>query len=168
VYSTVGIEHDVLWFKVAMNNPLCMRRPQSRAQLAGDFDPPVLRDSPDLLQKRRQILPIDKLHGEELFTIDLTDVVNSANVGVRYLTGHSYFITKELEAIGVVGKTVWQELEGDRLFEFEIVSAIDFSHTASPQSSDDAVSPRENSPGTEPGVGVDVRRGSGQIGRRQR
>jgi len=69
--------------------------------------------------------------------------VNTANVGVADPEGGLYFVEETLETRLIALYSLRQELESNRLAEFQIIGTVNLAHTASAQESDDAVTPRQ-------------------------
>ena len=65
-----------------------------------------------------------------MFSVDLADVVNTADVAMRNLAGDAHFAMKARECGAIAEITVRQKLERYGLAEFEIVGAIDLAHPA--------------------------------------
>jgi hypothetical protein len=59
------------------------------------------------------------------------------------LAGDAHFVTKSGQRVGVFGHGFGQELQGDGLFQAEVVGAVDFPHASFSQHGDDAVAAAE-------------------------
>ena len=77
--------------------PLVVRRGQPRAELPRDLDRLVLREPADAAQQRGQVFAVDVLHREEVPPVDLADVVDAADVGVRDLAGEAHLGVEALD-----------------------------------------------------------------------
>ena len=62
--------------------------------------------------------------------VDLVDVVDAADVGMRHLPGHADFGVQLRQPGRIAVDVGRQELQRDRLAELEIVGAIDLAHAA--------------------------------------
>jgi hypothetical protein len=138
-----AVEQDVGGLQVAVQHPLVVHRRQPQAELAGDLDPLLLRQPPDLLEQPGQVLAIDVLHREERLAVVLGDVEHVADMGVRDLPGDAHFLVEAGQAVGVVGQAFGQELEGHGLPQLQVVGTVDFSHTALAQQGHDAIASGE-------------------------
>ena len=59
---------------------------------------------------------------------------------------------KSLKFASVSGERFGQELESHGLAEFQIISPIDFTHSALAKQTDDAITLSEHGPGCKPGL----------------
>ena len=144
-----SIEHDVGGFQIAMQQSAIMRGGKASADLVRGLQSLVRGQAADAAQQRRKVLAVDVLHGEKVLAIDLADVVNAANIGMRDLAGVTHFSMKPGESRGIILQRGGKKLEGYDIAEFEILGAIDFAHAAAPQQSDDPIPLDENSAGRE-------------------
>ena len=71
---------------------------QAGADLSRQFERALDREAPDAPQQRRQFLAVHVLHGKEGVAFHLVDVVNAADVGMRYLSRHPHFVVKLRQA----------------------------------------------------------------------
>src|SRR4029077_966674 len=94
-------------------------------------------------EKRCQILAIHIFHREEVMTIDFSNVINTANVGMGNTAGSADLIMKAFKKPLIVYGLVGQELQSNRLTQCEVIGTINFSHSATPEQSDNAVTSRE-------------------------
>src|ERR1044071_1642024 len=133
-----------------MQDAVVMRGGQSRANLPCDFDRFVARQTTNAPQQRRQILAIDELHRKKVPAIDLADVIDAADIRMRDLPSDADFVVKARQRSPIEGDRVRQELERDNLFEFEILSLIDFAHPAATHQTDDAITLSQHGPCSEP------------------
>ena len=91
--------------------------------------------------------------------VDFSDVVHAADVRVRDLPRRPDFVVKLREPDRLVTQPVGQKLERDWLAESEIVSAIDLTHAAFAEQSDNPISAVEQRAWRESAVADRVRRG---------
>ena len=100
-------------------------------------------------QQRRQVLAVDVLHGEKVLPVDLTDVVNATDIGVRNLAGIPYLSMKPCKSRGVILKRGGKKLESYDIPELEILRAVDFAHSTAAKQSNDPIPLDEDSAGRE-------------------
>jgi hypothetical protein len=103
----------------------------------------------DAAQETPQVLAINVFHGEERRSIHLADIANAADVGVRDLTCDANFGAEAFERLWI--RIRREEFESYRLAEREIVGAVDFTHSALAEESDDPVALSEHRTGRESG-----------------
>src|SRR5204863_1131014 len=77
------------------------------------------------------------------------DVVDAADVGMGDEAGDADFAVEALEEALVAGGFLGEKFEGDGLAEGEIGGAVDFTHAAAAEESDDAVASAEEGAGQE-------------------
>jgi hypothetical protein len=63
-----------------MNDAAAVRRRETCTHLPCDCERAVLRKAADSFQKRRQVLAVDVLHGQEGVAVHFVDVVHAADV----------------------------------------------------------------------------------------
>ena len=126
----------------------------------------VLGEAADALEERREILAVHVLHRQERRALDLVDVVDAADVGVRDLPRHADFGVELGQARRILVDVGWQELERDRLAELQVVGAIDLAHAAAAEALDDAVASAEERARREAAVIDGARRREPAGGRR--
>ena len=144
-----AVEHDVGGFEVAVHDPSCVGRGQPRAQLARDLERLVVGQTTDATQERRQILAVDELHRQERQSIDLTDVVDTADVGVRHLPGGANLFQQTLVQRRIMGRSLRQELERDLLVQLQVMGAIHLAHSPGSDPTGDAVALCQDLPHAE-------------------
>jgi hypothetical protein len=113
-----------------MQNVFGVSRGQSRAELSRNFQRFVGREPADAPQKGSQVFAIDILHGEKRVPVDLPDVINAANIGMRNSPCHSHFVAKAFQQSLIAGGFVGKKLHSDRLSERQIIRTIDLAHAA--------------------------------------
>ncbi len=114
------VDHDVLRLEVAMNHAAIVRRRKSGAELAGGLDCLVRGQSPDAQEQRRKVFAVHILHGDERHAFDFADVVNAADVGVRYQARHAHFAVESLQQALIARRLFAQKLQGYRLSERQV------------------------------------------------
>src|SRR5207248_3459967 len=72
-----------------------------------------------------------------------------ADVRVRYLPSNTHFAVQPFECRGVHG-TIREELERDRLPEFQVVRAVNLPHTSAAKERDDPIAVGEHRTGSKP------------------
>ena len=162
--AAAAVDHDVAGLEVAVQHALVVRRGEARAHLARDLDRLVLGKPPDAAQERGQILAVDVLHGEEVPPLDLADVVDAADVGVRDAARVAHLGVEALDPGRLRGELRRQELQRDGLAELQVVGAVDLAHAAAADEADDAVALGEDRPGSK-AAAIERGRG-GESGRR--
>ena len=146
-----AVEHDVGRLEVAVEDAALVRRGEAGADLARDLEAALLREAADAPEQRREILAVHVLHRQERVPVDLADVVDAADVGMRDLARHAHFGVELRQARGIAIDVRRQELQRDRLPELQIVGAIDLAHAAAAEAADDAVAAAEQRAGSESG-----------------
>ena len=117
---------------------------EARAELAGDLDGLVLRDPSDPAEQRGQILAVHVLHRQERPAVRLAEIVETADVLVRNLSGCAELGVKLGESIGIGCDVLGQELQGHRLVERQVVGAEHLAHAAAPEQRDESIPPGEH------------------------
>ncbi len=130
-----------------MQDALVVRGGKARAELARDLDRLVLGKPPDPPQERGEVFAVDVLHGEEVPPVDLADVVDAADVGMRDAARVTHLGVEALDEGGLRGEFLRQEFQRDRLAELQIVGAVDLAHAAVADQPDDAVPVGQDRPG---------------------
>jgi hypothetical protein len=74
-----------------MQHALIVRRREPCAQFARDLHRFISRQASDAAQQGAKILAIHVLHRKERGAVHFTDIVNTADVGVRYLPCDAHF-----------------------------------------------------------------------------
>ena len=156
--AAAAVDHDVAGLQVPVQHALVVRRAEARAHLARDLDRLVGRKPPDAPQQRGQVLAVDVLHREEVPSLDLADVVDAADVGVRDAAGVADLGVEAVDPGRLRGELRRQELQRDRLPELQVVGAVDLAHAAAADEADDAVALAEDRAGRE-AAAVERRRG---------
>ena len=77
-----------------------------------------------------QRLALQQLHDNELLAFVLANVVDGANIGMIQGGGGTGLAPKALQRLGVAGKLLGQELEGDHTAQAHILGLVDHSHAA--------------------------------------
>jgi len=85
-------------------------------------------------------------------TIDFSNVINAANVGMGNTAGGADLIMKAFKKPLIVYGLVGQELQSNRLTQCEVIGTINFSHSATPEQSDNAVTSREQNSRQKPAL----------------
>lgn len=138
---SLPVNHDVGRLEIAVQNAPFVGGSEAGTELLRDLDRLVLRQPADPTQQAPQIFAVDELHREELFAVDVSNVIDGTDVRMGNLTGQADFVAKELESGRVAGSALRKEFEGDGLVEFQIVGPVHLAHAAAAEQGDDAVSP---------------------------
>ena len=80
-----------------------------------------------------QRLPLDQLHDEEGLALVLADVVDRTDVGMVQGGGGAGLALEPLQALGILGILLGQELEGHAAAEAGILGLVDDPHAAASQ-----------------------------------
>src|SRR5688500_3629557 len=113
-----------------MKHTHVMSSVETSANLTSELDGLVYGNTADATEQRGQCLALDVLHREEVTAVGLADVVNATNVLVTDLSGNSHFTMKARERSAIAQQMFRKKFKGDGLTEFEIVGAVDFTHSA--------------------------------------
>ena len=122
-----------------MNHTALVSGSEAGANLAGDFDSFVGREPADAADDGGEILSVDILHGEKRRAVGITDIKDTADVGMRNLASDANFGMKSREGGGILGEDLGKKLDGDELAECQIISAVDFAHAATAGHRDNAI-----------------------------
>ncbi len=139
----VAVEHDVRRLQIAMDDVAFVRGGEAGANLPRNLERAVFGETADAAEQRCEILAVDVFHRQEGAAVDLVDVVDAADVGVRHLARHAHFGVQLRQLRRIAVDVGGQELERDRLTELEIVGAINLAHPAAPAALDDAIAAAE-------------------------
>ena len=85
-----------------MQQSAIMRGGQTGADLVRGLQSLVRGQAADAAQQRREILAVDVLHGEKVLAIDLADVVDTTDIGMRNLAGIPHLRMKPGQSRGIV------------------------------------------------------------------
>ena len=129
--AAAAVDHDVGGLEVPVQHALVVRRREPRAELARDVERLVGGKPADAPQERGEVLAVDELHGEEVLPVDLADVVDAADVGMRDLARDAHLGVEALEPRrDPRARLAREELQRDRLAELQVVGAVDLAHAA--------------------------------------
>jgi hypothetical protein len=164
-----AVEHDVRRLEVAVDDTAGVRGHQPGAQRVRHLHALVLRQPPDPLEERRQVLAVDELHRDEGDAVGLTDVVDPADVRVRHLAGGADLVVEPGDGGAVAAERLGQELQRHLLVELHVVGAVDLPHPAAAEQAQDAVAPRDRRADLEPALDKITGRhhGRGGVGRQE-
>ena len=84
-----------------MDDPLVMGGRESGADLPGDIERLLARQTPDALEEQREGLAVHVLHGQEVGAVVLADVPHPADVGVRDLASRAHLAEQPLDKPGI-------------------------------------------------------------------
>jgi hypothetical protein len=134
-----SVEHHVGRLEIAVQDAPGVDRGQTGTELPGDLHRLVARRTPDALQQTTEVFTVDVLHGQEVLAVDLTHVVDPADVGVRDLPGQLDLLEETLQQGGILLQPLGQELQRHALTQLHVVGAVDLPHAACPEPGHDAV-----------------------------
>jgi hypothetical protein len=86
-----------------------------------------------------QRLAFEQLHGDKALSILLSNVINGANVWMVQGGGSFSFALESSDGLGIAGKLIGQELQGNEAVKPRVLGFVDDTHTAAAQLLDDAV-----------------------------
>src|SRR5215469_174430 len=82
---------------------------------------------------------IDELHGDKGLPIELSDVINGANIGMVQGGGSLCFTLEASQGQRIASNIVRQEFESDETMQARVLGLINHSHSATTQLLDDPV-----------------------------
>jgi len=135
--ATLGDE-NVGRFDVTMNDALGVSGIESVGDLDGDIEKAVQFEwlaGDEMLQCDS----IEEFHDDEGFAVRLSDVIDSANVGVVQGGSGLRFPFEAGERQRIFGDLVGQELESDAAMKAGIIGFVNNAHTATAESFNDTV-----------------------------
>src|SRR5438552_5568085 len=146
---------------------------ESGAKFASHLKGGVVREASDAAEQGAEILAINVFHGKIRQTCDLADVIHTAHVGMRYLASDANFVVKAPESCRIRHGGFGQEFQRYLLAEPQIGGAINFTHAAAAEQSDDAIAVGYQCSGKESSFvdrtrALRNRRGCGARGRSRR
>ena len=121
-----------------------MRGREAGRDLTCEVEGLLLWKAADPAEQRGEVFPVHVLHGDEVVPLELADVVDAADIGVRHLASDPDLSQEPLKAVGVALEIRGKKLERDRLADLEIVGTVDFSHPALTRERHDSISIREH------------------------
>src|SRR5271166_6383244 len=83
------VDHDVGWLQIAVQNTVLVGGAQTGANLTGNLKSFFTGRTAHPPQYRGQVLAIDVLHGEEVLPVEMTDVEDAADIGMRDLASQT-------------------------------------------------------------------------------
>ena len=119
----------------------------SPGQLSCDLDRPIFRKPADPFERRGEIFAVDVLHREIQIALDLADVVDATDVGMRDLPRRPDLVVKLREPARVGRQVLRQEFQRHGLAKAQIVGAVDLAHPAAAEQSDHTGTPSSTAPG---------------------
>ena len=127
--------------EVAMNDPLRVRGGQPIRHRGSDLRrlSPRQRLAGQPLVKR---FSAQQLRDDEGRTVDLSEIMNGQDVGVGESCYGSRFLFEAFERLGVFRKPIRNDLDGHLASQARVPSAIDLSHSARPEGSEDLIRPQ--------------------------
>ena len=121
-----------------MDDPLRVRRVQRIAHLNPEVQKcfGLERSGSDKLLER---LALQQLHRHERLALELTNVVNRADVGVVERGSRLGFAAEALQSLLIVRQSLGQELEGDEAIEARVLRLIHYPHAAATELFEDTI-----------------------------
>ena len=86
-----------------------------------------------------QRLPFEQLHGDEVPSIELVDLMDGADVRVVQGRGGPRFPLKALNRLAIARVFCRQKLQGDVAPEFDVLGFVHYTHATTAQFFQDAV-----------------------------
>ncbi len=133
------IDHDIGRFQVAMQYAMNVGGRQTRTELTGDVDGSRSGQSADSSQKRGQVFAVDVLHRDERRPIDLSEIVNSADVRMTHFARELDFTLHAAPPSRVQDMQPGQKFQRDGLMEPIVLRPIDPTHRPLAEQRDDAI-----------------------------
>jgi hypothetical protein len=131
-------EHDVFGLDVAVDEACFVDRLEAREELRADRLRVGGVERRVLSELVEQGPAVDVLHGDQLATLDLDQVVDSADVWRRDLARDADLLAQKLEPARVCKELGAEGLEGHLDPKFEIEGAPDLAHAAASELGQDA------------------------------
>ena len=129
LHPPVARDHDVGGLQVAMDDPLAVRvRDRVRH---GHRNVHGSRDGPPFgWNGRRQRLPIDKLHGQEVNALAFLYGIERHHIGVIECGDRARFAMEPGQPVAIGRQVRGQDLQGDIAAEPGVFGPIDLTHSA--------------------------------------
>ena len=131
-------KHDVLWLQIAMHDTRLVRLRQGIRELGGDLKG-LLQPRPPALQLVPKGRAFDDFHHDIELAVALADVVDRDDARMIQRGQRSGFLLETPDGGGAGGRLDAQDLDGDIPAELRVPGAIDLSHAAGAEQSDDLV-----------------------------
>ena len=129
LHEPVGRDHHILRLEIAMHDPGGVRLAHAVSELRGNLQNLSHRQR-CLLQKRAQGVPLDVLHHDVRRSARHgADLVDRDDVGMVQGRGGPCLLPEAREALGTVGKSLREELDGDIAVQVAVAGAVHFAHT---------------------------------------
>jgi hypothetical protein len=142
-----------------VNDAALVSGSEASANLAGDFDSFVGRESADAADDGGEVLSVDILHGEKRRAFGVADIEDAADVGMGDLASDTNFGMKSREGGGVLGEDLGKKLDSDKLAECQVFGAVDFAHAAAACHGNDAVAAGDHLSRSETAAAEGIRAG---------
>src|ERR1035437_508915 len=124
------VAHDVLRLKIPMNDAYGMGCFQGAADLPHDFHRFRWRKYLLLDDQAVQVLALDVLHGDELDSIGIAQVVNADHVLVRDLMGQHKLLLEALKNGGISSQFRTDHFKRDHAIHFAVPRAVNRTHAS--------------------------------------
>ena len=152
-HLAAAIQHDVRGLQVAVEDALLVRGGEPGAEFARDFEGLIGGQPANPAEQGAEVFAIHVLHGEEILTLQLAEVIDAADVGMGHLARHAHLIAETRERLFVSGEGLREEFEGYLLFQDQVVGAVHLAHPSLAQEGDHTVAAAEEGPRREASLG---------------
>ena len=124
------VAHDVLRFQVAVDDSQAVSGFQGAADLLHELDRLFRGEFFLFLDQRAQVLALHELHGDELHTISIAQIVNTDDIPVGYLAGEQKFLFESGEDRGIGRQFRPDQLQGHKPVKFPVPRLVHGPHPA--------------------------------------
>jgi len=138
-HVSIVTHHDVLGLHVPVHDSLGMGGGEGLRDLAANVDDGFPRDSRGRNLAERS--PLDQLHRDEPADVGLADLVYGDDVGMVQAGGGVGFPDEAVDGRAIAGQPLGDELDRHLTTEPRIARAIDLTHSARAERSQDLVRP---------------------------
>src|SRR5579859_7248708 len=107
-----------------------MCRIQCETGLANGFDRLFSGELALLDEQPPQVCPFDKLHGDELDSVNVRQIVDPDYVLVSHLMREQKFLLKARHNGGIRSQVAADQLQGDEAVEFAVLRFVHRAHSA--------------------------------------
>src|SRR5579864_2279439 len=149
-----------------MNDAAFVSCCQSGADLARDFDSFVCGKPSDAADDGSKVFAINVLHREKRNAINIANIKNAANIGMRNLARNTHFGMKTGQSCGILRKGLRKKLDSHNLAKPQIFSAINLTHSTASSERNNAIAFGDDLSGNKAaatnriGAGVDTAAGA--------
>ena len=122
-----------------MNHADSVRRLQGAADLLHDLDGFFRSELLLFLNERAQIVTLDKLHGDELHSVGVAEIVDANDILVSDLMGEQEFLLESRQDRCIGGEFRPDQFQSHGTVKFPVVGFVDGAHPALTQQLQDLV-----------------------------